>query len=84
MTEWGVVGVIIALIGLGTAIVKPLITLNTSIVSLTSKLEQMGDNLADISSRNTKSHERLWAHNNEQDDTLGDHERRITVLEHDK
>lgn len=81
MTEWGVVGVIIALVGLGAAIIKPIIALNTSIISLTTKLAQMNENLDEFNARNAKSHERIWKHNDDQDATLDDHEHRITVLE---
>ena len=82
MTEWGIVGVILVLITLVSAIAKPLLTLNTSIVRLTSRMEAFGDNLQKLTADNTKSHERLWAHNDEQDKQLGDHELRISVLEH--
>ena len=81
MTEWGVVGVLIALVGFGVTVVKPLLALNSSIVRLTSRLDQMTDNLSEISERNTKSHDRLWKKNEEQDATLDDREHRITVLE---
>ena len=82
MTEWGIVGVIIVLITLVSAIAKPLLTLNTSIVRLTARMEAFGENLQKLTADNTKSHERLWAHNDEQDKQLGDHELRISVLEH--
>lgn len=81
MNEWGVVGVIIALAGFGVTVVRPLLALNTSIVKLTARLDQMTDSLSEVSERNTKSHDRLWKKNEEQDATLDDHEHRITVLE---
>lgn len=81
LTEWGVVGVIIALVGLGATVVKPLLALNTSIVKLTTRIDQMTDSLDEISTKNEKSHDRIWRHNDEQDATLDDHEHRITVLE---
>lgn len=81
MNEWGVVGVIITLAGFGVTVVRPLLALNTSIVKLTARLDQMTDSLSEVSERNTKSHDRLWKKNEEQDATLDDHEHRITVLE---
>ena len=84
MTEWGVVGVLVVLAGLGVTVVKPLLALNSSIVELTARLDQVTGSLSDISDRNAKSHDRLWKHNEEQDAVLDDHERRITVLESHK
>lgn len=81
MSEWGVVGVIVVLVGLGATIIKPLLNLNSSIVKLTSRLDQMTESLADISERNNKSHDRLWKKNDAQDQQLDDHEKRITRLE---
>lgn len=84
MNEWGVVGVLVVLVGLGVTVVKPLLELNSSIVKLTARLDQLTGSLSDISDRNAKSHDRLWKHNEEQDALLDDHERRITVLETNK
>ncbi len=84
MTEWGVVGVLVVLVGLGVTVVKPLLELNASIVKLTARLDQLTGSLSEISDRNAKSHDRLWKHNQEQDGVLDDHERRITVLETNK
>lgn len=84
MNEWGVVGVLVVLLGLGVTVVKPLLELNSSIVKLTARLDQLTGSLSDISDRNAKSHDRLWKHNEEQDAALDDHERRITVLETNK
>ena len=84
MTEWGVVGVLVVLLGLGATVVKPLLELNASIVKLTARLDQLTGSLSEISDRNAKSHDRLWKHNEEQDAVLDDHARRITVLETNK
>ena len=84
MNEWGVVGVLVVLLGLGVTVVKPLLELNSSIVKLTARLDQLTGSLSDIRDRNAKSHDRLWKHNEEQDAALDDHERRITVLETNK
>ena len=82
MSEWGVVGVIIALVGLGAAIIKPILSLNTSIVKLTAAVENLQEDLRESTTKNSKAHERLWDHNEKQDKTLDDHEKRIVCLEH--
>ena len=43
MNEWGVVGVIVTLIGLAAAIIKPIVQLNTNIVKLTVAVDGLKD-----------------------------------------
>ncbi|UOO38263.1 hypothetical protein IZU99_03125 [Oscillospiraceae bacterium CM] len=81
MTEWTVVGVIVALIGLIASIVTPMLKLNTSITKLTCAVETFQKNLDELIEKNSDSHTRLWQHNCRQDDTLNDHETRICVIE---
>ena len=86
MTEWGVVGVIIAVVGLFFTVGKPVITLNTSITKLTvtvDRLQKDYDDLKkqahsevnDLAVKNSDSHRRIH-------EKLDDHEQRITDLEH--
>lgn len=84
MTEWGVVGVIVTLVGLGAAIVGPIIKLVKSMMRLTVVLEQTEKSLNKLSADNTESHRRIWEHNGEQDEAINDHEVRIGILEHAK
>ncbi|WP_434310488.1 hypothetical protein [Hominifimenecus sp. rT4P-3] len=81
MSEWEVVGVLVALLGLIAAIAGPLIKLNTSITTLTVTLKDLNDDIDDLTVKNTKSHQRLWDHNEEQDKKLNDHEMRLTIVE---
>lgn len=81
MNEWGVVGVIIALVGLGATVLKPIITLNTSIVKLTERMERVSGDLNEINRQNTENHKRIWDRIDEHGDKLLDHEERIDHLE---
>ena len=81
MTEWGVVTVIIALVGLFVTIIKPLLTLNTSMVRLTEEMKHVNRGLTDLNDKNTENHKRIWDRMDEQSDTLKDHEKRIDHLE---
>ena len=81
MSEWTVVGVVIALIGFAASIVGPVVKLNTSITKLTVTMDTLASRLIKIESDNHDSHKRLWQHNDEQDDKLADHEHRIKVME---
>lgn len=91
MTEWEVVGVLVVLAGLLVTVGSPLIKLNTSITKLTESNRHLDDNivrlvddLAEQKKSAHESHRRLWEHNVEQDNTLSDHETRITILEKNK
>ena len=81
MTEWGVVGVIIALVGFGITVIKPIINLNTTIVKLTQIVETLGADVAELTSRNSKSHDRIFETLGRHETKLNDHETRLTVLE---
>ena len=86
--EWTTVTVIIALVGLVVTVTTPLIKLNSNITRLTvildgikAELEEQKKALSAQKAESRESHRRLWAHNDDQDNTLNDHEARIRVLE---
>ena len=80
MTEWGVFGVVIALVGFAATFLAPALKLNSSITKLTVTVERLVKDMSD-QRENSKAHERLWDKNDEQDKALNDHETRITTLE---
>ena len=84
MTEWQVVGGIIALVGLVGAIVAPLIRLNSTITKLTLMVDQLVKDMDEQHRRSHDAHTKLWDHQNEQDEKLVNHEIRITKLENRK
>lgn len=71
MTEWGVVVVIIALIGLVTAIITPLLKLNTAITKLNVTIQTLNDNQRDYRTK-------LDHHESESTRKFEDHEHRLT------
>lgn len=79
--EWQVVGVLIALLGLLTAVVTPVARLNSSITKLNTTMEHITKEVDGLKTDNHDSHKRLWDKNEEQDKALNDHETRITTLE---
>lgn len=81
MTEWEVFGVIVALIGFVIAIGTPILKLNTSITKLIARIGALDENIDELTERNRKSHERIWEHNDKQDEKLNNHETRIAILE---
>lgn len=88
MNEWGVVGVIVTLVGLAVAIIKPIVQLNTNIVRLTDAVDGLKKAHTKIEENNEKEHKQLHERinhrkkeNEELDDRVADHERRIGILE---
>ena len=89
MNEWGVVVVIVTLAGLAAAIIKPIVQLNTNIVKLTDAVEGLKNAHTKMESNNEEEHKKLHdrinhrkKENEELDDRVADHERRIGILEH--
>ena len=79
--EWTTITVIISLVGLGAAVIKPIVSLTQSITKLTVVVERLERELDEQSEHSRESHKRLWDHNEEQDNRLDDHERRIHDME---
>lgn len=89
MTEYQVIGVIVTLVGLGVAIITPIIKLNTNIVKLTDAVNALREAHDKMDKTNTEEHKRLHERinhrkkeNEELDDRVSDHENRISILEH--
>ena len=81
MNEWEVFGVITALIAFAVAVVKPIINLTQSITKLTVVVDKLSSDVDTQKKQSITSHEKLWAHNDEQDEKINDHEKRIYALE---
>ncbi len=89
VNEWGVVGVIAALVGLAVAIIKPIVQLNTNIVRLTDAVDGLKKAHTKIEEANAEEHKKLHERinhrkkeNEELDERVTDHENRISILEH--
>lgn len=85
MNEWTVVTVISALIALFFAIYNPVSKStkeNTkAMTELTMNIKNLTDKFATFETNNHESHKRIWEHNEEQDDLLKNHEKRLTIME---
>ena len=89
MNEWGVVVVIVTLVGLAAAIIKPIVQLNTNIVKLTDAVEGLKNAHTKLEADNEEEHKQLHERinhrkkeNDELNDRVTDHENRISILEH--
>lgn len=81
MTEWGVVAVIVTLVGL----IGTFVGVGVNLSKVITKLSVVVDRLEKTVETNQKSvHEsfqKLWKHEDEQDDLIAKHETRISLLE---
>ena len=89
MTEMEMVRTLAELIALGTAIVVPMLKLNSNIVKLTDAVNGLKEANGKLEKSNMEEHKQLherFTHrkkeNEELDDRVADHERRIGILEH--
>lgn len=81
MNEWEVVGGIAVLVGLFFTVSSPVMKLISSITKLTSTVENLQEDVASVTKRNTDAHRRLWEKNEQQDREIQDHGNRIERLE---
>ena len=84
MNEWTVVIALGALISLGAAVIRPIVSLTRAITQLTVTVDALQKDLDAFAHKNSDSHARLWHHNEQQDVRLDDHERRLHIVEHGK
>lgn len=66
------------------ALIKPILSLNTSITQLNAAVKNLADKFDVFENNNHTAHQRLWQKNDEQDNTLNEHDKRLTILETNK
>lgn len=74
MTEWGVVGVLVVLVGLFAAIYKPLLNWNSNLTRNTEALNNLTKTIDKNETRNEKEHGEIWTE-------LDEHDKRISCIE---
>jgi len=81
MEEWTVLTVLIVLAGFLATLIKPVISLNSTIIRLTDAVKVLEKNLESMAGKNNESHARLWQKTQEQGDMLLEHEMRLARIE---
>ncbi|MGN0975678.1 MAG: hypothetical protein ACI4OL_06725 [Gemmiger sp.] len=81
MSEWTVVTVVIALVGLCVTVTTPVVKLQGAITRLTVLVEDVAKRMDRMEADNTGTHRRLWDRTDQQSRQLAEHEQRITRLE---
>ena len=84
---WTVVTALGVDVGLVAAIAKPIVTFTRASsetpATLTASMNELKHSFDRFSAENKESHGRIYDRLDEHDAQLGDHERRIGLLEHD-
>lgn len=81
MSEWTVVSVLVTLVGLCAAVIRPLMSLNGVITRLTGAVNTLEKNIAALAEKNSETHGRIWDKVGEQDELLRGHEARLVMIE---
>lgn len=81
-TEAIILTVLGSLVTLFVSIGVPVIRLNTTIQKFCDKVEFIDEELEELTTRNSKSHDRIWRHNDKQDEKLEEHDKLLTKHEH--
>ena len=80
--SWEIFLGISALVGFVLSITGPILKLNTSITQLNASVDVLKTAIERIENNNNTSHKEIWDHNDEQDEIIAEHDKRITDIEH--
>lgn len=78
---WEIFLGIVAIVGFCVTIMTPLIKLSKTMTELNVNMQNLNQAMNTLTANNTESHRRIWAHNDEQDEKIENHEKRITKIE---
>lgn len=79
--SWEIFLGIVALVGFCITIATPLMKLSKTMTELNVNMQNLNQAMNTLTANNTESHRRIWTHNDEQDEKLENHEKRITKIE---
>lgn len=80
MTEWGVVGVLISLVGFLAVVIKPMISLNTNITQLNANVKSNTDELRELNAKNREDHKEIYRKLDGHEHTLNEHETKLAII----
>lgn len=78
---WEIFLGIVALVGFCVTTATPLMKLSKTMTELNINMQNLNQAMNTLTANNAESHRRIWAHNEEQDEKLENHEKRITKIE---
>ena len=78
---WEIFLGIVALVGFVISLATPLMKLSKTMTELNVNMQNLNKAMNVLTANNTESHRRIWQHNEEQDEKIENHEKRITKIE---
>lgn len=78
---WEIFLGIVALVGFIISVATPLMKLSKTMTELNINMQNLNKAMNVLTANNTESHRRIWQHNEEQDEKIENHEKRITKIE---
>ena len=85
MNESEMIGLIVVsmgtILGVGVVVVKPILQVVKSITELNESIKSLTEKFNAFEVNNNNAHKRIWDHNDEQDEKLQDHEKRLSLIE---
>ena len=78
---WEIFLGIVALVGFIISVATPLMKLSKTRTELNINMQNLNKAMNVLTTNNTESHRRIWQHNEEQDEKIENHEKRITKIE---
>lgn len=70
-----------SILGVGVIVVKPILKVVEVMTELTASVKALTEKFNKFEVNNHDDHKRIWCHNDEQDEKLQDHEKRIWLIE---
>lgn len=70
-----------SILSVGVIVVKPILQVVKSITELNDSIKALAEKFDKFEVNNHDDHKRIWNHNEEQDEKLQDHEKRIWLIE---
>ena len=78
---WEIFLGIVAITGFIVTVTTPLMKLSKTMTELNINMQNLNQAMDTLTANNTESHRRIWSHNDEQDEKIENHEKRITKIE---
>lgn len=79
--SWEIFLGIVALISFIISVCTPLIKLTKTMTELNFNVKELNQAFNRLTVENSDSHKRIWTHNDEQDERIENHEKRISTIE---
>lgn len=70
-----------SILGVGVTVVKPILQVVKTMTELNDSIKNLAEKFNQFEVNNHDDHKRIWCHNEEQDEKIQDHEKRIWLIE---